>query len=125
MKIHNEIAQSAEMCAIGSVLIGEKALVNVVDTLKPEHFYFDELKDIYKAILELSGAGKTIDFISVLKSSKLKKIMANHKQRNCVLIVLSLFLLSARMGSPCEQSKCGSGKRKTVKIEDLRCDLLN
>lgn len=39
MNTENEIAQSAEMCVIGSILIDEKALVNVIDTLKPEHFY--------------------------------------------------------------------------------------
>lgn len=67
LEIQNEVAQSAEMCVIGSILIDEKALVNVVDTLKPEHFYFDELKDSYNAILELSSEGKHVDFVSVLK----------------------------------------------------------
>ena len=32
---------------------------------------------------------------------------------------------SARMGSPCEQSERGDGKRKTTEIPDSRCDLLN
>lgn len=67
MNTENEIAQSEEMCVVGSILIDEKALVNVVYTLKPEHFYFDKLKDSYKAILELSSEGKHIDFISVQK----------------------------------------------------------
>lgn len=67
MSTENEIAQSAEMCVVGSILIDEKALVNVIDTLKPEHFYFDKLKDSYKVILELSSEGKHIDFVSVLK----------------------------------------------------------
>lgn len=53
MNTENEITQSAEMCVIGSILIDEKALVNVVDTLKPEHFCFDELKDSYKATYSL------------------------------------------------------------------------
>ena len=74
------------MCVIGSILIDEKALVNVVDTLKPEHFCFDELKDSYKAILELSSEGKSIYFISVLKKliaqknydeSQTKKLLLN------------------------------------------------
>ncbi len=67
MNTENEIAQSAEMCVVGSILIDEKALVNVIDTLKPEHFYFDKLKDSYKVILELSSEGKHIDFVSMLK----------------------------------------------------------
>lgn len=67
MNTENEVAQSAEMCVIGSILIDEEASLNVIDTLKPEHFYFDQLKESYKAILELSSEGKHIDFISVLK----------------------------------------------------------
>ena len=67
MKIQDEVAKSAEMCVIGAILIDEKALVNVMQTLKPEHFYFDELKATYQAILELSSEGKSIDFVSVLK----------------------------------------------------------
>lgn len=67
MKTQDEVAKSAEMCVIGAILIDEKALVNVMQTLKPEHFYFDELKAAYQAILELSSEGKSIDFVSVLK----------------------------------------------------------
>jgi replicative DNA helicase len=57
MKTQDEVAKSAEMCVIGTILIDEKALVNVIQTLKPEHFYFDELKAAYQAILELSSEG--------------------------------------------------------------------
>ena len=67
MKTQDEVAKSAEMCVLGAILIDEKALVNVMQTLKPEHFYFDELKAAYQAILELSSEGKSIDFVSVLK----------------------------------------------------------
>lgn len=86
LEVQDEVAQSSEMCVIGSILIDEKALVNVVDTLKPEHFCFDELKDSYKAILELSSEGKSIYFISVLKKliaqknydeSQTKKLLLN------------------------------------------------
>ena len=86
LEVQDEVAQSSEMCVIGSILIDEKVLVNVVDTLKPEHFCFDELKDSYKAILELSSEGKSIDFISVLKKliaqknydeSQTKKLLLN------------------------------------------------
>ena len=67
MKIQDEVAKSAEMCIIGAILIDENALANVIQTLKPEHFYFDELKATYQTILELSSEGKSIDFVSVLK----------------------------------------------------------
>ena len=86
LEVQDEVAQSSEMCVIGSILIDEKVLVNVVDTLKPEHFCFDELKSSYKAILKLSSEGKSIDFISVLKKliaqknydeSQTKKLLLN------------------------------------------------
>ncbi len=67
MKTQDEVAKSAEMCIIGAILIDENALANVVQTLKAEHFYFDELKAVYQVILELSSEGKGIDFVSVLK----------------------------------------------------------
>ena len=74
MKTQDEVAKSAEMCVIGAILIDEKALVNVIQALKPEHFYFDELKAAYQAILELSSEGKSIDFVSVLKKLVAKGI---------------------------------------------------
>ncbi len=74
MKIQDEVAKSAEMCIIGAILIDEKALANVIQTLKPEHFYFEELKAVYQAILELSSEGKSIDFVSVLKKLVAKGI---------------------------------------------------
>lgn len=90
----DEVAQSAEMCVIGSILIDEKALVNVVDTLKPEHFYFDELKAAYQAILELSSEGKHIDFISVLKKLTAQEIYDELQTKkmllNCAQLVPSI-----------------------------------
>ncbi len=74
MKIQDEVAKSAEMCIIGAILIDEKALANVMQTLKPEHFYFEELKATYQAILELSSEGKSIDFVSILKKLVAKGI---------------------------------------------------
>lgn len=94
LKMQNEVAKSAETCVIGSILIDEKALVNVVDTLKPEHFYFDELKAAYQAILELSSEGKHIDFISVLKKLTAQEIYDESQTKkmllNCAQLVPSV-----------------------------------
>ena len=48
LEVQDEVAQSSEMCVIGSILIDEKALVNVVDTLKTEHFFLMNLKTATK-----------------------------------------------------------------------------
>lgn len=92
--MQNEVAQSAEMCVVGSILIDEKASLNLIDTLKPEHFYFDNLKDSYKAILELSSKGKHIDFVSVLKKLTAKgnfdEAQTKRLLLNCVELVPSV-----------------------------------
>lgn len=85
MKIQDEVAKSAEMCVIGAMLIDEKALANVIQTLKPEHFYFDELKATYQAILELSSEGKSIDFVSVLKKLVAKGIYDEKQAKQMLL----------------------------------------
>ena len=73
------------MCVIGAMLIDEKALANVIQTLKPEHFYFDELKATYQAILELSSEGKSIDFVSVLKKLVAKGIYDEKQAKQMLL----------------------------------------
>ena len=97
IKIQDEVAKSAEMCVIGAILIDEKALVNVMQTLKPEHFYFDELKATYQAILELSSEGKSIDFVSVLKKLVAEGFYDEKqaKQR----LMLKLFPIALRLES--------------------------
>ena len=85
MKTQDEVARSAEMCVIGAILIDEKALVNVIQALKPEHFYFDELKATYQAILELSNEGKSIDFVSVLKKLVAKGLYDEKQAKQMLL----------------------------------------
>lgn len=57
---------TAEQSVIGAIILDESALIQVIDFLKPEDFYFDELKACYKAILSLSSRGEAIDFVTVL-----------------------------------------------------------
>lgn len=85
MKTQDEVAKSAEMCVIGAILIDEKALVNVIQALKPKHFYFDELKAAYQAILELSNEGKSIDFVSVLKKLVAKSLYDEKQAKQMLL----------------------------------------
>lgn len=61
-----ESAQTAEQSVIGTIILDENSLSAVIDIIKPEDFYFAELKACYEAILELSRNGKPIDFVTVL-----------------------------------------------------------
>lgn len=116
LEVHNEIARSAEMCVIGSALIDEKALVNVVDALKPEHFYFDELKESYKAILELSSEGKHIDFISVLKKLTAKGIYGEQETKKLLLNCTELVPSVSRIANYAETMIDSSKARKLQQI---------
>lgn len=66
LKIELEAAKTAEMSVIGAIIIDSKSLASVIDELKPEHFYFEQLKVCYEAVLKLSSKGKPIDFVTVL-----------------------------------------------------------
>lgn len=66
LEIELEAAKTAEMSIIGAIIIDSKSLASVIDELKPEYFYFEQLKVCYEAILRLSNKGNPIDFVTVL-----------------------------------------------------------
>lgn len=56
----------AERSAIGSVLIDKDAIVKISDFLKPEDFYHDAHRLIYKAILDLYDKRSPIDLVTLV-----------------------------------------------------------
>ncbi len=66
MDLNLETTKQAEMSLIGAILIDEKSLVKVIDKVTAKDFYFDNLRLAYEAILKLSNAGESIDYITVL-----------------------------------------------------------
>lgn len=66
MDLNLETTKQAEMSLIGAILIDEKSLAKVIDKVTAKDFYFDVLRLAYEAILKLSNAGKSIDYITVL-----------------------------------------------------------
>jgi len=66
LEIEFEAAKTAEMSVIGAIIINSKSLAEVIDELKPKHFYFESFKACYEAVLRLSSKGKPIDFVTVL-----------------------------------------------------------
>lgn len=64
----------AEKSVLGSILIDETALIKVVETLKPEHFYKSAHNSIYECAINLYEKRQPIDLITLpqeLKSHKL------------------------------------------------------
>lgn len=61
----------AEESIIGAILLDASAIVNVVQTLKPEHFYKAGHGDIYSAIYQLYERREPIDLVTL--TAQLKK----------------------------------------------------
>jgi replicative DNA helicase len=67
----------AEMAVLGSMLLEEAAISDVIEILDSESFYRDNHQKIYNAIIGLYGEGKPIDLITLsdylLKENELEK----------------------------------------------------
>ena len=61
----------AEQCLLGCLMLDKDAIINVVDSLKPEDFYKSGHQDIYQVMVELYEKSAPIDILSV--SSKLRE----------------------------------------------------
>jgi replicative DNA helicase len=81
MNQEDELTRAAETSVIGAILIDEKALPNISEKLVINDFYHEDLKEIYEVIIELSGNGKPIDFLTVLnefpneRKNEMKKLL--------------------------------------------------
>ena len=81
MNQEDELTRAAETSVIGAILIDEKALPNISGKLVINDFYHEDLKEIYGVILDLSGNGKPIDFLTVLnefpneRKNEMKKLL--------------------------------------------------
>ena len=81
MNQEDELTRTAEVSVIGAILIDEKALPNISEKLVINDFYHEDLKEIYGVILDLSGNGKPIDFLTVLnefpneRKNEMKKLL--------------------------------------------------
>ncbi len=63
--------EQAELSILGALLIDKDAVVDVVEFLRPEHFYKDANSLIYKAILSLFESHEPIDIVTL--TAELKK----------------------------------------------------
>src|SRR4028119_1240043 len=58
-------ALDLEEAVLGALMIEKDALTTVVDILKPESFYKDAHKEIYRAILDLFAQSEPVDILTV------------------------------------------------------------
>jgi replicative DNA helicase len=60
----------AEESVIGGVLVHPRRLLDVIPLLKPDDFYQPALRAIYEAMLELDGASKPVDALTVVEQMR-------------------------------------------------------
>ncbi|HMS32361.1 MAG TPA: replicative DNA helicase [Candidatus Saccharibacteria bacterium] len=57
---------SAEESLLGSILIEEKILIDIVDIIRPSDFYDPRHKIIYQSVLDLYNKNKPVDLLTVI-----------------------------------------------------------
>ncbi len=64
---------NAEASVLGALLLSPEAVVQVVDYLKPEHFYDPRHRVIFQVIVDLFRAGKPVDLVTVTEFLRKKR----------------------------------------------------
>ena len=65
----------AEVCVLGSMMLSPGAIDQVVQNLRPEHFYRPAHQIIYQALLEMQDARKPIDLVSAKEEFERKRTL--------------------------------------------------
>ena len=58
----------AEQAVLGSMLADKDAAIKAIEVLKPDDFYREDHKAIYKSMVELFGVGEPIDYLTIRNS---------------------------------------------------------
>ena len=65
----------AERSVLGALLLDEDAIVRVIETLEPDHFYSPHHGKIYEAILSLFERGEPLDMVTVTDELEKRKLL--------------------------------------------------
>lgn len=68
-------SNESEMALLGSIMIKNDALHEIMDKITPESFYADRHAKIYQTMLEMNTSGKPIDIVSLSEELKVKKML--------------------------------------------------
>ncbi len=69
--------EQVEMSVLGAILIDHEALADVIDMVRPEHFYHEHHATVFAAMLELFEKHEPLDIVTI--ASQLKK-MGKYKE---------------------------------------------
>ncbi len=65
----------AEVLTLGAILINKESLLDVIEFLRPEHFYSNANKEIYTSVLDLFQEGLPIDLLTLKSNLKKRKML--------------------------------------------------
>ena len=70
--LNRQVPQSleAEQSVLGSMLIDERCVPDVIGTLRPEDFYLKQNREIYETIYTMFNFSEKIDPVTVLDKMK-------------------------------------------------------
>lgn len=117
MAFDNEAVRAAEESTIGTILLdSNKALPKVVDIISAEDFFYSDLGNTYRAVIELSSQGLPIDFVTVL-NRVVGKYHAN--EGNVKQILLHCCQMAPAISNAESYAKLVAGGHKARKLQEI------
>lgn len=86
----------AEQSVIGAILADSSVMPTVIEKIRPEYFYNENLRKIYNIILRMFANSSTIDVITVLNESEKLHIFENQTEGRKFFIEIANLLPSAK-----------------------------
>ena len=80
----------AEQSVLGSMLIDERCVPEVIEALKPEDFYLRTNREIYETIYSMFNFSLTIDPVTVLEHMKQNGVYDENTSRNYILQLMDI-----------------------------------
>ena len=69
-------SDDVERSVLGAFLIDREAIIEVAEFLRPEHFYDESHRRIYRSALDLYESGKPIDLVTISERLRQQKNLA-------------------------------------------------
>ena len=88
----------AEQAVLGSMLIDERCVPQVIEHLRPEDFYLRQNRDIYESIYSMFSYSATIDPVTVLEHMRQHGVYDESNSRNYILQLMDTTPTAANVG---------------------------
>ena len=91
-------ALEAEQSVLGSMLIDERCVPDVVGMLQPDDFYLRQNREIYETIYSMFNYSLTIDPVTVLENMRKNGVYDENVSRNYILQLMDTTPTAANVG---------------------------